>query len=390
LTITDFHFKDYLNTSYINKVKKEFGFNEGRIIEQFIIDFEMLYHIQKIIPNLIVKGGMSVPFHIQKNLRRLSQDVDIVTPLSKAEIESAMRGLSAEANGFFTISEPHKPENPAKSLPLLTYFVPFQSNIGTDNPEVKIEFFYDFKEAIQTKQIDPGAELIDFKLDYPIKVFDKGSLIGDKLTTLGFKTIGVPHHRRSDVIKHIYDIALLIKEIPEKYVLEEISKTYDTIANYENSLLTGKKFSKQEMIDDILISLDSLLVQDSGYSLEKSHEGMYCTFKTQLLGRGNAYPRLSHVNDIMLIKLLSQYLHLVIHGKMKLSEFVDSFFHDLEGLENIVKQGAKEKIVIRKEIIKTFDTKTNGNFINKLPQTEQVFLFSKIEQLKKRNRPSIV
>lgn len=385
MSITDFHFKDYLNATYINKVKEEFGFNDDKIIEQFIMDFEMLYHIQEVIPAPIVKGGMSVPFHIQKKVRRLSQDIDLVTPLSKVEIESAMTKLNSKANGFFTINNPHKPQNPVKSLPLLTYYVPFKSIINNPNPEVKIEFFYDFKEKIPTKQIDPGTELIDFKLDYPIQVFDKGTLIGDKLTTLGFRTIGIPIQRRSDVIKHIYDIALLVKEIHDKSTIEEISKIYDMTTDYENSFLEGTKFSKQEMIDDVLTSLDSLLVQDSGYSLEESHEGRYNTFKTQLLGKSNSYPKSSHVNDILLIKLLSQYLSLVIYDSMTSSEFGGGFFHDLEILNNIIPQSGEEKIRTRKEIIQSFDTKTNGDFINELPQTEQVFLYSKIEQLKKKN-----
>src|SRR5574337_1312053 len=339
MSITDFRFRQYLNSTYINKVKQDFGFIDDRIIEQFIMDFEMLYHIQGLIPNLVIKGGMSVPFHIQKDVRRLSQDIDLVTPLSKAEVESVMAELGARANGLFTIPSPHKPKNPTKSLPLLTYHVPFRSNIGTPDPQVKIEFFYDFKEDISTKQIEPGTELIDFKLDYPIRVFDKGSLIGDKITTLGFETIGIPLDRRSEIVKHIYDIASIIKEIHDKPTIEEIGTIYDKIVNYENSLM-GNKFTKQEIIKDILNSLDSLLTQNSGYSLG--------TF-----------------------------------AQMTVLEFTDGFFDDLRILNKILSQSGAENKITRREIVASFDTRANGDFINKLPQTEQVFLYSKIAELKR-------
>ena len=59
------------------------------------MDFEMLTHIQQVLPDCVVKGGMAVPFHLQDNkLRRLSVDIDIVTGSSKEDVINAMRKVA--------------------------------------------------------------------------------------------------------------------------------------------------------------------------------------------------------------------------------------------------------------------------------------------------------
>ena len=55
----------------------------------------MLTHIQQVLPDCVVKGGMAVPFHLQDNkLRRLSVDIDIVTGSSKEDVINAMRKVA--------------------------------------------------------------------------------------------------------------------------------------------------------------------------------------------------------------------------------------------------------------------------------------------------------
>ncbi len=346
------------------------------------MDYEILFHILKMIPDSIIKGGMSVPLHISEmTVRRLSEDIDLVTQLSQKEVESAMKEVGKMTDGLFRIPEPHKPTNPTKSLPLLTYYITYSSSIGNPKPEVQVDIFYDFKDTIPTKSINPVTELMDFKLDYSVTIFDKSSLIGDKITTLGFNTIGLPELRRSDTIKHIYDIGLLTRLIDDKTSLKVLVDVYKKTADYENSF-NDRKFNDSEIIDDIFLSLDSLLVQGTGYALESKHKGRYSSFKQQLLRNSNSYQILHHINDILLIKLLSSYLRSLIHGKITLQEFTDEFYADITGLKSIILKNPVEKGMDRKQIIQSFTGENGKSFIKTLPQVEQVFLFSKIEKLR--------
>lgn len=378
----EYHFKDYLNSTYINKIKDELRFNDVNVVEKFIMDYEILFHILKEIPDSIIKGGMSVPLHIpEMGVRRLSEDIDIVTQLSEAQVKSAMEKVGRATNGLFTIPESYKPAKPRKSLPLLAYYVSYSSSVGNPKPEVQVDIFYDFKDNIPTKLINSETELMNFKLNYPIKVFDKGSLIGDKITTLGFNTIGLPKDRRSDTVKHIYDIALLSRLIEDKTAVEVLMGVYKKTASYENSF-NETKFSDESIIDDIYASIKSLLIQGTGYSLESSHKGRYASFKQQLLRNNNSYQISNHINDLLLIQLLTSHLLLLVHNKITPLQFIDNLHNDLSELKSITLQNAIEKGISRKQMIQSFNTNNGKRFINTLPQAEQVFLFKKIEELK--------
>lgn len=376
-----YHFREYLTNNYIDENRKNLGYTDNKIFEHFIMDFEILYHLLKEIPDLVVKGGMSVPFHIpDRSLKRLSIDIDVVTPLSKEKVESAMEKVKQSTSGLFTIPSPYFPENPERKLPLLAYSVPYTSVIDGRSDRIKVEIFYDFNYKLPLKSIDPGAELIGFKLDYPLRVFDLNTLIGDKITTLGFKTIGLPENRRSDTIKHIYDIGTLLKLIENKTSTDKLSEIFLMITDYQNSFI-DTKFSNESIISDIISSVNSLLVQGIGYSLESTHEGRYCTFKNQLLQKSNAYNKLNHVNDILLIKLLSSYLQLLIKDQITPKEVVERFYRDLMDFKQIILQNGSRKKQTRKEIILSYDTSTKGKFITTLSTAEQVFLFNRIENL---------
>ncbi|MDE1861278.1 MAG: nucleotidyl transferase AbiEii/AbiGii toxin family protein [Thaumarchaeota archaeon] len=381
MSATNYHFREYLDGGFINTIKNDHGYTDSSIIEQFIMDYEILFHLLNEIPDLVIKGGMSVPFHIpDKKLRRLSVDIDVVTSLAKDKIESAIEKVRHNTNGLFNIPQPYIPQSPKRKLPLLTYYVPYTSSITNQTNRVKVEIFYDFKDELPLKSIDSGTELIGFKLDYPLRIFNLNTLIGDKITTLGFNTIGLLEEKRSDTIKHIYDVGTLIRLIENQASAEKLLEIFQQVAAYENSF-NDKQYSYADIIADIISSLDSLLIQGAGYSLESSHEGRYCTFKTQLLQKGNSYNKLNHVSDILLIKLLASYLQLSINGKIRQKEVVDGFYGDLTRFNSIISQDGQQKKQSRKKIIQSFDTRTKGDFINTIAPAEQVFLFSRIENL---------
>lgn len=160
--MAELHFKDILNKEHIDTIRKDPGFGYALPLEKFIMDFEMLTHIQKVIPDCVVKGGMAVPFHLHdRTLRRLSVDIDIVTGSSREEIVKAMKIVSEKLKSKVEIGKPHIPKgNSNKTLPLLTYFCDYQSSVD-ENPQIKIEIFYGNNMQIQSKKIKIKLKLWD-------------------------------------------------------------------------------------------------------------------------------------------------------------------------------------------------------------------------------------
>ena len=61
------HFERHLDRVAIEAIAKKYGFASKSTVEKFLIDFEVLYHMQKAIPDCVVRGGMAVPFHLGRD-----------------------------------------------------------------------------------------------------------------------------------------------------------------------------------------------------------------------------------------------------------------------------------------------------------------------------------
>lgn len=374
----NYHFSKYIDSTHIATVKNQKGFQDGLTIEKFIMDFEMLYHIQQKLSNCIVKGGMAVPFHISDHaIRRLSTDIDIMTSMSKSEVISVIQELGIEVKNLITIPDPYTPNEPKKILNLLNYYPEYASCLG-GNQKIQIDITYDFNEKILTKEINGHVDLDILRIDYNMEIYEIGSLIGDKITTLGFNTIGIDSDRHGDIPKQIYDIGTLAKIVNNQTVFENIVETYETVSNYENSFTSGTKFTEQQIIDDTLDSLNSLLITKNGYSLNAAHKGRYTTFYYQLLGKNTKYDLNDHISDILLIILLVKNLKNVIVSKnMSKQEFAKVCYNAIQQLNQILSKSASDAHKIHTTITKKYETTPQVKLIKTL-LPEQAFLYDEI------------
>jgi hypothetical protein len=380
-TLRELHFSKYLNPDYIARIQEEYKFQDSLTIEKFIMDFELFYHLQEVIPDCIVRGGMAVPFHLSdKKIRRLSVDIDVVTKASQVDIVRAMGMVGKKLNRFINMPDStHKPRRSTKNLPLLTYYIPYISVLGVKDAEIKVEVWHEFNKPMTTKKIEQGFDLFSFETDFPIVIFDKGSLIGDKITTLALNSIGVPSKRYGDIPKHIYDISSLLK-ISELEDLKAVKLAFDLICEYENTFFTdGRSFTAERIIDDIIKSLDGFLTIQAGYKLTNAQRSLYGSFNATLLGQGYGSP-LSYINNILLVKLLAVYLQSVIKNIMSIDDFTSSLYSDLRSLKSLQSSDATERKKSHKEIMASLKPGNNYAFAKRLP-VEQALMYSRIKQL---------
>ncbi len=318
--MVDLYFKDQLDPNNIKRIQKENNFQKPYPVEQFIMDFEAFVHIKEKLPDCVVKGGMAVPFHIQdKELRRLSVDIDIVTSHSRDQVIFAMTEVREKLKGKITIPENHVPttEKEGKRLPLLTYYCDYKSNFQ-ENAEIKIEIFYGNDLSVKTKEISKSEEIVGFNIDFPITIYDHGSLIGDKITTLPFNTIGIKPERELDVPKQIYDIGNLINSISEQVPTQEIINAFKKISHEEMSYYVNEPPSFTEILDDLVSFPDQLLIiEKDRLKLNLSYHGRFLKFTTELLGKAQ-YKEHTHLADILLIKIMGMLIRKHFNEGMKI------------------------------------------------------------------------
>ena len=375
------HFQKYFTVDAINKISDDLHFANNVMIEKYIMNFEGFYHILKEIPDCIIKGGMAVPFHLEDiTIRRLSTDIDIVTSLNRSKVESAMKKISRHTAGILEIPDPHTPKNPTLSLPLLTYYCNYNSLFSEDQ-EITIEIIHDHDNLISTKTISPIFNILGFELDFPITVYDQGSLIGDKLTTLAFNTIGLQDKRASNTPKQIYDISKLIKSLQKPLPINEICNSIEKTSSHQLSYIESPQFNFQDILDDLENFDKSLLIFKNGFMLNPTAAGRFEQFASQLLGN-TSYLVQDHIADILLIKYMALLIKNRFNQSMNDENISSSSSSSLVELISIASMNANQE----KELIKTLVTKHGGKkskqgSIIKTLIADQAFLYDKILEL---------
>ncbi len=379
----ELYYKDILNKKSIDRIRELYGFSDSLPLEKFIMNFEVLTHIQKVIPDCVVKGGMTVPFHLHdKTLRRLSVDIDIVTKNSRGKVVKAMKKVSEKLKGIVEIGEPHIPkEDNNKRLPLLTYFCDYQSSVDV-NPEIKIEIFYGNNMEIQTKKIETETEIIGLSINFPLSIYDHGSLIGDKLTTLSFNTIGINPKRESGVPKHIYDIATLLKSTTDPMGM--IIDAFEKISSDEISYFKENPPTFEDVLNDLDKFSNSILITNNQIKLHPSYKGRFERFSTEMLGN-NRYKEYVHVADILLIRVIIKLILKKFYG-IKLKIVTEKTKQVLTELNNLSKLENKDKISEKKKMVAKYGKTSDKGKIMKNMFPEQAYLYDQLIGIEKMQK----
>jgi hypothetical protein len=196
-------------------------FNSLARMELFLWDLEIFLQIQVILKDKIVlKGGAAAQFYLPIEYQRTSVDIDMICVGGIEEVEKALAAIERKFNGMDGLfkARPHKPKDPKAILPMMTYYMDVPSvcaekelfgKKATGTQEIKIEFHFT-DEPLAIHQISsPRIFALETKQTYQLLSLD--DLIGDKLTTLGPNTIGIPMERADEQIKQIYDLSWLLK-----------------------------------------------------------------------------------------------------------------------------------------------------------------------------------
>jgi len=370
------HFEKVLEQTRINEIAEDYGFNIPENIEKFIMDFEMYYHISQEM-ECIIRGGMCMPFYTNERVRRLSIDIDLITSKTVDETVVVMKKIADMTNELkFVRKEP----NQRYPIPnLLSYDVNYQSCFKIPD-KVKVDFLCDVNIELSTKSIPSGFHILGFNIDYSPNVLSIGALIGDKLTTLAIKKIGLPERKFGDIPKQIYDIATLLKTVD----LDELKVAFDTFKKFTDYKVQiyniDPKFEVKEITKSINDSIYGFLDCESTVTLTSISDSRYNSFKNRYLGNtGEQYKKLEHITDLLIVLLFSKLISENVDNKISSNDAASKFIQQIQEvnrLENIDDQEVRQ--LTRQDILENFpDLPFNKNVLNG-PPIEQVFLIKEI------------
>jgi hypothetical protein len=250
---------------------EQLKFNSLARMELFLWDLEIFLQIQALLKDKIVlKGGAAAQFYLPIEYQRTSVDIDMICAAGIEEVEKALATIERKFNGMGGLfkARPYKPKDPKANLPMMTYYMEVPSVCTetelfgkkiTGAQEIKIEFHFT-DEPLAIQQISsPRIFALETQQTYQLLPLD--DLIGDKLTTLGPNTIGIPVERADEQIKQIYDISWLLKFNWGNIDLPRVEKSFLIRAKSEANqrALTA---DMEDIFSDMMAQMKQLSVMD--------------------------------------------------------------------------------------------------------------------------------
>jgi len=240
-------------------------------MELFLWDLEIFLQIQENLKDKVVlKGGAAAQFYIPVDWQRTSVDIDMVCTAREEDIERALASIERRlgGKGSFFRARPHKPKDPKVQLPILTYYM-YVPSVCTEKElfsknreglqEIKIEFHLVDEPLTILKVSSPSLFAAETDNTYQILPLDV--LVGDKLTTLGPNTIGIPREREDEQIKQIYDIDLLIRFHWTNLAFPQVKDAFERRANAEKHH-RGLSLTLADIYGDMIAQVKNLAIAD--------------------------------------------------------------------------------------------------------------------------------
>ena len=202
----DSYYLDMLQEELIVDLARRYGFANAAYVEKFIMCFEAHRRIAQEV-QCVVRGGLCMPFHQPDfEVRRMSIDVDIMSPRTVAEVDLAINRI----NGDGLTCQKYSPITPYPIDNLASYVVTFPSCLGGDS-RIKIDAFCRANPGLASKRIPAGSRILDFDILQDMTILSRGSLLADKSTTLALGTIGLRPTRGTEIAKQLYDMGVLLR-----------------------------------------------------------------------------------------------------------------------------------------------------------------------------------
>ena len=254
-------------TERLEKLK----FNNVARMELFLWDLEIFLQIQAILKDKVVlKGGAAAQFYLPIEYQRTSVDIDMVCAAGIEEVEKVLAAIERKLNSMDDLfkARPHKPKDPKANLLMMTYYMDVPS-VCTDKElfgkkitgtqEIKIEFHFTDEPLVTHRISSPRIFALETQQTY--QLLPLNDLIGDKLTTLGPNTIGIPVDRADEQIKQIYDISWLLKFNWENIDLQRVRRSFLARAKSEahQRSLTAKM---TDILSDMMAQMKQLSIMD--------------------------------------------------------------------------------------------------------------------------------
>lgn len=230
----------------LESLRKELRFSDRGIFEKTVYAFNLLDELLRIYPELIFKGGTSILLHIFPPAR-LSIDNDILlSKKDEAGLKDALIKMVSTSEWFDVVTE----DTRYSKIPKAHYKFQFASQFSKEPQYVLLDVVFTkhpYKKIVEKELSKIPLFLADSKT--VVWVPTPEGLLGDKMTAVSPKTMGIPlnEKRSMEVLKQIIDLGELFKITSD---VDDIRQSFLNTAEQENGF-RGTSYSIDNVLDDV-------------------------------------------------------------------------------------------------------------------------------------------
>lgn len=233
------------NKDWLDRIRKEFPKIDPSILEKTIYAFHLLSLLAEQKIDFIFKGGTSLLLLLPEP-RRLSIDIDILTTISKSELETKLKEIVNDPQFTEWAEDPRT----ATKVPKKHYKLFFNSIINPkDKAYVLLDVLFQENPYPKTNSKILQSRFVTTSSKTEIQIPTINSILGDKLTAFAANTIGVPLQigKEMQLVKQIFDVGELFNYADD---IKEIETSFKQFVEIESSY-REKSFTSEEVIKDL-------------------------------------------------------------------------------------------------------------------------------------------
>lgn len=171
-----------------------------------------------------------------------------------------------------------------------------------------------------------------------MNILSRGSLLGDKITTMALGTIGLKRSKQTEIAKQIYDLGALLK-MAAKSDLEAAFDTFEGMTEFKVGHFDhDPKYAVSDVVDSIAESASGLLNLESAVSITDMQAKRYADFQGTYLAKRARYKKTEHVTDVLLVNLYSRYIRRCLNGEITRTRAAD-LLHGTLRQANAIRNG---------------------------------------------------
>jgi predicted nucleotidyltransferase component of viral defense system len=254
ITSTSFT-KDWINT--LRTARSTNNMNPP-LLEKIIYALSLAELLQFHQLDFILKGGASLILLLEEP-QRFSIDIDIITLVSRQELESVLSKVCQ--NAHFTHFELDTHRSYQQNIPKAHYKFFFKPILNQDN-KILLDVLFDENPYPVLQPVEVRKNWIHTHEPFvDLKVPTIESITGDKLTAFAPNTVGIRYgqNKQTEIIKQMFDLGQLFDKIKDfKTVTVSFNTNVEKELSYRTEL-AGK--TSEDVLNDIWTTCIDVIVE---------------------------------------------------------------------------------------------------------------------------------